>query len=197
MHAITNRVSIEWLIFSQLHHHHHHHWCRRIFWLSSKDPSLALSADFTNISMHAIATDPCAVDRPCLYVQLDTGEEGEIFAEEHDEEGDQDPEELSQQLPELRLIPSTASALEALFQAFCDGAVRNPDSFAEEEGQGSLFFDQASALASVLGATALEGGRDDVAAGDAGDDVGDDEMERFEDADEEDSRHPASNGAAS
>lgn len=36
-------------------------------------------------------------------------------------------------------------AVDALFQAFCDGAVRNPDHEAEEEGQGNLFFSQDDA----------------------------------------------------
>jgi hypothetical protein len=40
--------------------------------------------------------------------------------------------------------------VEAIFQAFCDGAVRNPDQDAEEEGQGSLFFDEDEALAGAV-----------------------------------------------
>lgn len=122
--------------------------------------------------MHAVATDEGSGNRPCLYLQLDDGEDdcgfggggdgGSSSSEEEDGNGVQ-----AELLPELRLVPADASeralaakpccpqhdgmpctaphrrpispltssccfpacpsAVETIFQAFCEGAERNPD----------------------------------------------------------------------
>ena len=96
--------------------------------------------------MHAVATDPESVDKPCLYVQLDTD-----FQQEHDQdEDDNDNEDEKNVVPELRLIPADADALDDIFLAFCEGAERNPDEDAAEEAQGTLFYDQGEALANIM-----------------------------------------------
>jgi hypothetical protein len=62
--------------------------------------------------MHAVATDEESGNRPCLYIQLDDGEEEGGFgggdagsgSEEEDSEAVQ-----AELLPELRLVPADAS----------------------------------------------------------------------------------------
>ena len=136
---------------------------RRIIWLSSSDTAVGFAAEFAAISMHAVATDPDSVDRPCLYVQLDIDDDA---GQESSDEVEGSP------LPELRFTPVDSSTLDAIFQAFCEGAERNPDAEAAEEGQGSLFFDQGEALAGAFEATEMS---------DDGEDI-----DRFGDAAEED-----------
>lgn len=121
--------------------------------------------------MHAVTSDPESVNEPCLYIQIDTGDDVQGYEEEEcEEEEDTTPE------PELRLIPADAATLEAMFDAFCKGAERNPDPEAEE-GHGNFFFDQSEALAGALDATAVAE-EDEALAGNDND--------RFEDAEEED-----------
>ena len=117
--------------------------------------------------MHAVATDPESVDKPCLYVQLDTEEPVHILDEDDDEDAE------APVFPELRFIPTDPTILDAIFDSFCQGAERNPDADAEEEGQGSLFFDQAEVLAGALEAAEIDEDVDEL--------VGDD-PDRFGDA---------------
>jgi nucleotide-sensitive chloride channel 1A len=117
--------------------------------------------------MHAVATDPDTVDKPCLYVQLDSEQPEHAL---DDDASDEDAE--APVIPELRFIPPDPAILDAIFDSFCEGAERNPDADAEEEGQGSLFFDQAEILAGALEAADIEEDVDEL--------VGDD-PERFED----------------
>ena len=147
-------------------------YCRRIIWLNSSDTAVGYSAEFATITMHAVATDPETVDRPCLYVQLDSEEEPEIDDDEEEEDGDGD----GSPFPELRFIPSDPSTLDAIFQAFCEGAERNPDADAEDEGQGNLFFDQMEILAGAFDAAEVAEDVDEI--------VGDD-PDRFGDAEEQ------------
>lgn len=159
-------------------------------WLSERDATLGLCADFSDISMHAVATDPSTVEKPCLYIQIDGGEENDLSdgwneeeegVEEENDNGQlngQDYEEESL-TKELRLIPAEPGIVDNLFQAFCDGAERNPDAMAEEEGQNSLFFDHSS----MIGALSLS----EAAAvpGDDDDDNDDSRPEQYEDAEED------------
>jgi len=150
-----------------------YHKHRRIIWLSSIDNSLGFAADFASISMHAVATDPDSVDKPCLYVQLEL-EEPEIILDGSDDD-DEDAEVPV--FPELRLIPTDPATLDDIFESFCRGAERNPDVDAEEEAQGSLFYDQSEVLAGALEAAEIEEDVDEL--------VGDD-PDRFIDADDQD-----------
>ena len=95
------------------------HPCRRVFWLSAADPALGYSVDFPTISMHAVATDAESFNKPCLYLQLDSGAEddeglgqlggSDSGSEDGEEEGSSGAEPL---LPELRLIPADAAQRE-------------------------------------------------------------------------------------
>jgi chloride channel, nucleotide-sensitive, 1A len=121
--------------------------------------------------MHAVATDPDSVDKPCLYVQLDTELPETTLDDDDEEDAEEEPV-----FPELRFIPTNPAILDAIFDSFCEGAERYPDADAEEEGQGSLFFDQSEVLAGAL--EAAEVGEDVEEL------VGDD-PERFGDAEDE------------
>ena len=92
---------------------------RRVIWLSAVDASLGYAAGFPTIAMHAVVSDE-ASGKPCLYLQLDNGEEGEGFAgfgaapaadEEAEEEGEDSSEEEGL-LAELRLMPADGSQRE-------------------------------------------------------------------------------------
>lgn len=121
--------------------------------------------------MHAIATDPDSVDKPCLYVQLDV-EEPETTLDAGDDDGEDAEGPV---FPELRFVPTDPATLDDIFDSFCKGAERNPDADAEEESQGSLFFDQSEVLAGVLEAAEIEEDVDEL--------VGED-PDRFGDAED-------------
>jgi nucleotide-sensitive chloride channel 1A len=129
--------------------------------------------------MHAVATDPDSVDKPCLYVQLDVEEPETTLEGGYDD--DEDAE--GPVFPEFRLIPTDPATLDVIFDSFCKGAERNPDADAEEEGQGSLFFDQSEVLAGALGAAEIEEDVDEL--------VGDD-PDRFIDAEARDGEQQGS-----
>ncbi|KAI8104029.1 hypothetical protein M9435_006555 [Picochlorum sp. BPE23] len=93
---------------------------------------------FKHVSLSALADCPDKYESPlsqCLYLQIDTGDnDDDDYASEEEEE-----------LREVHMFSSSAEDLEAMFKAMCDGALRNPDSDAEEE-QGHMFFDMESAV---------------------------------------------------
>eukprot|EP00887_Chlorella_sp_A99_P000624 scaffold5.g624.t1 len=146
----------------------------RVIWVSSAAPmsSAAYAIEFPAISMHAVATDAESSGRLCLYLQLDSGDEIEGPGGES-EEGEGEEEEEGP--PELRLVPADPSTLDALFQAFCEGAERNPDA-EEEGGQGEFFFDEDEVLAGAA-EVALGVDVEELVGGDPG---------RFDDAEEDD-----------
>lgn len=64
--------------------------------------------------MHAVATDEESSHRPCLYIQLDAGdEEGGLGGGAGGGSSGEEEEEGEELLPELRLIPADASQREA------------------------------------------------------------------------------------
>lgn len=129
--------------------------------------------------MHAVAADEpspaeggepgaAAAAPPCLYLQLDGGDDEGGFgggggSEEEDEEGG---EEYEGGPPELRLVPTDASQVEALFAAFCEGAERNPDAgSSDDEGGPGVCFDEDEVLAGAAAAALGVGDVDEVGAG--------------------------------
>lgn len=75
---------------------------RRIIWVGGAEKSYA--ADFQHINMHAISTDQSAFQRPCIYMQM------EPSTSEFDEEAGGDDDLDGEETPEVRLVPSDASA---------------------------------------------------------------------------------------
>ncbi|PRW59239.1 chloride conductance regulatory ICln-like isoform X1 [Chlorella sorokiniana] len=156
----------------------------RVFWLAA---AAGYSVDFAAIVMHAVASDDESFGKPCLYCQLDSEEEGEgglggsgSGSEEEEGEGGQ-----ADVLPEMRLIPADAAQLDDLFQAFCEGAERNPDwsEDEEEEGEGGgVFFDEDEVLAGAAAASLGMGDVDELVGQDPGrfEDAEGDEFEEFE-----------------
>ena len=75
-----------------------------MFWLAA---AAGYCVDFAAIMMHAVASDDDSCGKPCLYCQLDGGEEGEGGlgggSSGSEEEGEGGPGDV---LPELRLIPA-------------------------------------------------------------------------------------------
>lgn len=114
--------------------------CRRIIWVGPEQRGYATS--FHTVAMHAVVSDGESAPRPCLYLQLDSGEEEEeggvmglgsgaaAGSEGEDEEGEEEEEE--EELPrELRLIPADASEgerLHACRPCLCSCRLRMPGS---------------------------------------------------------------------
>ena len=106
------------------HSHDPSHLCvrRRIIWLSSADPRRGYACDFPTISMHAVAAPSDDGDKPCLYLQLASGDDamgmmGGVGGQQGgegsgDDEGSEGDDELLPPLPELRLVPADADQRE-------------------------------------------------------------------------------------
>ncbi len=115
--------------------------CSDIVWQGSGD---ALVIPFKDVSLSALAdcperyADTCHLGQ-CLYLQIDTGDDDDAYDDDDDDGEDDD------RLEEVHMFASSAEDVKAMFKAMCDGALRNPDSDAEEE-QGHMFFDMESAV---------------------------------------------------
>ncbi|KAK1393718.1 Chloride conductance regulatory protein ICln [Heracleum sosnowskyi] len=105
---------------------------KQVVWLSDLDRSIGYAADFYSISLHAVSRDPEAYPSPCIYAQIDTGDEDEDSDESSDSESI-DILDLSK-ISELRLVPGDESQLDTLFDVFCECAELNPDPV-ESEGE--------------------------------------------------------------
>ncbi|KAJ1689167.1 hypothetical protein LUZ63_013322 [Rhynchospora breviuscula] len=171
---------------------------RRVIWLSDTEAEKGYSVDFVSISLHAVSRDPEAYPQPCIYAQIDLGEEGDETDDSDSESGED--AELSK-ITEMRFVPSDPSQLDSLFAVFCQCAELNPDPNAEieeeeEEENSWVFSDEL-----------MEGGMDwQTLANPIGHSNGDHDLarnvlelhindERFEDAEElEEHRNRGSNG---
>lgn len=115
--------------------------CSSIQWVPEcgEEEGEAVEFAFKEISMSAVAQVPeiSSDSGSCLYLQIDSLEIGDAGGESDEEEGSRN----------VYLIAPTDDVVEAMFKAMCDGALRNPDSDAEEEGQGNMFFDMDSIIA--------------------------------------------------
>ena len=115
--------------------------CRAIRWVpeSGEEGGEAVEFAFKEISMSAVAQVPeiSSDSGSCLYLQIDSLERGDVGGESDEEEGSRN----------VYLIAPAEDVLEGMFKAMCDGALRNPDSDADEEGQGNMFFDMDSIIA--------------------------------------------------
>jgi len=83
---------------------------RRVVWVAddapdgapagSASPPQAVALTYRQVVMHAVATDAASFSRPCVYLQLDAGDEGMMEEEEDEAPGP---------APELRMVPADAS----------------------------------------------------------------------------------------
>jgi Regulator of volume decrease after cellular swelling len=96
--------------------------------------TIAADFDVSYVTLHAVTRDPASYAKPCLYCQLD-------YEEEEDEE---EVECLLYPKSEMFLVPETLSDLKAMFDAFSQAALMNPDppEDGEEEGDDELIYNQ-------------------------------------------------------
>jgi hypothetical protein len=96
--------------------------------------TIAADFDVSYVTLHAVTRDPASYAKPCLYCQLD-------FEEEEDEE---EVECLLYPKSEMFLVPENLSDLKAMFDAFSQAALMNPDppEDGEEEGDDELIYNQ-------------------------------------------------------
>ncbi|OAY74619.1 chloride conductance regulatory protein ICln-like [Ananas comosus] len=97
---------------------------KRVIWLSDVDKEKGYAVDFLSISLHAVSRDPEAYPVPCIFAQIETGNDGNDV-EGSDSEFGQDTD-LSR-ITEMRLMLSDSNQLDALFDIFCQCAELNPD----------------------------------------------------------------------
>ncbi|CAK9256170.1 unnamed protein product [Sphagnum jensenii] len=133
---------------------------RRLVWLSDEDVHKGYVVDFLSLTMHAISRDEDAYPQPCIYSQIDGGEdEDEEYEEDGTDDGAEEPLESENHgsvgdfshVTEMRLVPRDASSLDHLFQVLCDCAALNPDPEGEQEGEGDWFFNEDEVMSNVIG----------------------------------------------
>ncbi|KAK1415356.1 hypothetical protein QVD17_31137 [Tagetes erecta] len=124
---------------------------KQVIWLSDTDRAKGYAVDFLSVSLHAVSRDPEAFPSPCIYTQIDTGDEDDE-SESSDSESDETLD-LSK-IDEMRLVPSDPNQLDALFEVFSECAELNPEPVEEDEQEHNWIFsaDQSG----------LETGLDDV-----------------------------------
>ncbi|XP_019200163.1 PREDICTED: chloride conductance regulatory protein ICln [Ipomoea nil] len=111
---------------------------RKVVWLSDTDRERGYAVDFLNISLHAVSRDPESYPSPCIYAQIDIGDEDDDDSEGSDTECNETLD-LSR-ITEMRVVPSDPNQVDALFQMFCECAELNPEPIEEEEEEHNWIF---------------------------------------------------------
>ncbi|KAK4783769.1 hypothetical protein SAY86_018137 [Trapa natans] len=110
---------------------------KQVIWLSDVDRNKGYSVDFLSLSLHAVSRDPEAYPSPCIYAQIETGDD----EDESDSSDSESTETLNlSKIKEMRLVPSDNDQLDTLFDIFCECAELNPEPCDEEgggEGEGN------------------------------------------------------------
>ncbi|OMO98046.1 Nucleotide-sensitive chloride conductance regulator [Corchorus olitorius] len=121
---------------------------KQVVWLSEVDRAKGYAVDFLSLSLHAVSTDPESYPSPCIYTQIETGDD-----EDNSEDSDSDCNEVLDlaKVTEMRLIPSDASQLDTLFQIFCECAELNPEPIEEGEEEGHNWIFSADQLGEAAG----------------------------------------------
>ncbi|KAL9338371.1 hypothetical protein Peur_070140 [Populus x canadensis] len=109
---------------------------KKVVWLSDVDRTKGYAVDFLSLSLHAVSRDPEAYSSPCIYTQIETGEDGNE-SEDSDSESS-DALDLSK-VTEMRLVPSDPGQLDTLFQILCDCAELNPEPIEDNEEHNWIF----------------------------------------------------------
>lgn len=114
--------------------------------------TIAADFDVSYVTLHAVTRDPASYAKPCLYCQLDFEEE-----EDCDEEEEEEVECLLYPKSEMFLVPENLSDLKAMFDAFSQAALMNPDppEDGEEEGDDELIYNQEEVALGVEQARVL------------------------------------------
>ncbi|KAF6152549.1 hypothetical protein GIB67_012996 [Kingdonia uniflora] len=111
---------------------------KRVMWLSDVEKERGYVVDFLSVSLHAVSTDPEAYSSPCIYAQIET----EAVRDDESEASDSENNETLDvsKITEMRLVPSDASQLDALFNVFCECAELNPEPVEEQEEEHNWIF---------------------------------------------------------
>ncbi|KAJ0764688.1 putative PH-like domain superfamily protein [Helianthus annuus] len=125
---------------------------KQVIWLSDTERTKGFAVDFYSVSLHAVSRDPDAYTSPCIYTQIDTGDEDADGSESSDSESNETLD-LSK-ITEMRLVPSDPNQLDALFEVFSECAELNPEPVEEEEEEHNWVFSADQ--------TGLEMGLDEV-----------------------------------
>ncbi|KAG6532067.1 hypothetical protein ZIOFF_005905 [Zingiber officinale] len=143
---------------------------RRVIWLSDADRGKGYAVDFLSLSLHAVSRDPEAYPFPCIYTQIETGDEDDEESEDSYSEINGDL--VLSKITEMRLVPSDAGKclsfcavgeyvkailagkhrwkivsltnviVDTLFDIFCQCAELNPEPRQREEENTWLFGDE-------------------------------------------------------
>ncbi|KAI3783808.1 hypothetical protein L1987_42895 [Smallanthus sonchifolius] len=120
---------------------------KQVVWLSDTERTKGYSVDFLSVSLHAVSRDPEAFESPCLYTQIDTGDEGDE-SESCDSESSETLD-LSK-ITEMRLVPSDPTPLDTIFNIFCECAELNPEPTVEEEEEQHNWIFSADQLGAAI-----------------------------------------------
>ncbi|KAI3731262.1 hypothetical protein L1987_62450 [Smallanthus sonchifolius] len=111
---------------------------KQVIWLSDTERTKGYAVDFLSVSLHAISRDPDAYSSPCIYTQIDTGDEDDDESESSDSDSNE-AVNLSK-VAEMRLVPSDPNQLDALFEVFSECAELNPEAVEEDEQEHNWVF---------------------------------------------------------
>ncbi|KAG6499616.1 hypothetical protein ZIOFF_039406 [Zingiber officinale] len=81
--------------------------CRRVIWLSDPDRGKGYTVDFLSLSLHAVSRDREAYPFPCIYTQIETGDEDDE-EESEDSYSEINGDLVLSKITEMRLVPSDA-----------------------------------------------------------------------------------------
>ncbi|KAL0541992.1 hypothetical protein IC582_022077 [Cucumis melo] len=124
---------------------------RQVVWLSDANMAKGYAVDFLSMSLHAVSTDPEAYPSPCLYVQIDTGDDEELENSDSECHGEESENFDLTAVREMRLVPSNPNELETLFEIFCQCAELNPEPNGDEEEEEHNWFFGADQLEQMPG----------------------------------------------
>ncbi|XP_024963503.1 chloride conductance regulatory protein ICln isoform X1 [Cynara cardunculus var. scolymus] len=125
---------------------------KQVVWLSDTERTKGYAVDFLSVSLHAVSRDPEAFSSPCIYTQIDTGDEDdESESSDSESNGTLDLSKIT----EMRLVPSDPNQLDTLFEVFCECAELNPEPvvealFSEDEQEHNWIF-SADQLGPAMG----------------------------------------------
>jgi len=102
----------------------------RLSWLA--DDGQGFELDYPTISLHAVSRDLDNFPAECLYLMLNSSDNGE---EQADSEQDEEEDDLN----ELRFVPDAKNSLDTMFKALSDCQLLHPDptdDLSEEDEEG-------------------------------------------------------------
>uniref|UniRef100_A0A6N2NET2 Uncharacterized protein n=1 Tax=Salix viminalis TaxID=40686 RepID=A0A6N2NET2_SALVM len=92
----------------------------KVVWLSDVDRTKGYSVDFLSLSLHAVSREPEAYSSPCIYTQIEAGDESEDSDSECNDALD-------------------FVEMDTLFQILCECAELNPEPIKDNEEHNWIF----------------------------------------------------------